>query len=183
MFRYERPQKGRYRQFHQINAERLGEDGPLADAETLAMAYDLASSILGRDVLLMEVNSLGCKAVQASLQGGAAGFPGFQAGQPLCSDCRRRMHTNPLRVLDCKVPEPARRLYGAPRSSRTTSAKAAGIITQGPGRAGCPWREAMRRTPGWSAGSTTTPGPPSRSRPRAWAPRTPLPAAADTTTC
>ena len=61
MFRYERPQKGRYRQFHQINAERLGEDGPLADAETLAMAYDLASSILGRDALLMEVNSLGCK--------------------------------------------------------------------------------------------------------------------------
>ena len=45
---------GRYRQFHQINAERLGEDDPLADAETLAMAYDLASSILGRDALLIE---------------------------------------------------------------------------------------------------------------------------------
>ena len=102
MFRYERPQKGRYRQFHQINAERLGEDGPLADAETLAMAYDLASSILGKDVLLMEVNSLGCKECRPAFKEALEGF--LESRQDmLCGDCRRRMHTNPLRVLDCKV--------------------------------------------------------------------------------
>lgn len=102
MFRYERPQRGRYRQFHQINAERLGEDGPLADAETLAMAYDLASSILGRDVLIMEVNSLGCKQCRPAFKESLERF--LESRQDmLCGDCRRRMHTNPLRVLDCKV--------------------------------------------------------------------------------
>ncbi len=102
MFRYERPQKGRYRQFHQINAERLGEDGPLADAETLAMAYDLASSILGKDALLMEVNSLGCKECRPGFKIALEQF--LESRQDsLCSDCRRRMHSNPLRVLDCKV--------------------------------------------------------------------------------
>jgi len=102
MFRYERPQKGRYRQFHQINAERLGEDGPLADAETLAMAYDLASSILGRDALLMEVNSLGCKECRPAFRSALEQFLESRQDR-LCGDCRRRMHTNPLRVLDCKV--------------------------------------------------------------------------------
>ncbi|HPR54000.1 MAG TPA: histidine--tRNA ligase [Deltaproteobacteria bacterium] len=102
MFRYERPQKGRYRQFHQINAERLGEDGPLADAETLAMAYDLASSILGREALLMEVNSLGCKACRPAFTAALKDFLESRQDR-LCADCRRRMHTNPLRVLDCKV--------------------------------------------------------------------------------
>ncbi len=113
MFRYERPQKGRYRQFHQINAERLGEDGPLADAETLAMAYDLASSILGKDVLLMEVNSLGCKQCRPSFKEALQQFLAVRQGN-LCSDCTRRMHTNPLRVLDCKVPTCKEAVQGAP---------------------------------------------------------------------
>jgi histidyl-tRNA synthetase len=113
MFRYERPQKGRYRQFHQINAERLGEDGPLADAETLAMAYDLASSLLGRDVLLMEVNSLGCKQCRPAFTAALQQFLASRQ-QGLCEDCRRRMHTNPLRVLDCKVPACKEAVQGAP---------------------------------------------------------------------
>ncbi|HVN70925.1 MAG TPA: histidine--tRNA ligase [Desulfomonilia bacterium] len=113
MFRYERPQKGRYRQFHQINAERLGEDGPLADAETLAMAYDLASSILGKDVLLMEVNSLGCRQCRPVFKEALQRFLASRE-ESLCSDCRRRMHTNPLRVLDCKVPGCREAVQGAP---------------------------------------------------------------------
>jgi histidyl-tRNA synthetase len=102
MFRYERPQKGRYRQFHQINAERLGEEGPLADAETLSMAYDLASAILGHEVLLMEVNSLGCTQCRPGFKEALTRFFASREDH-LCEDCRRRMHTNPLRVLDCKV--------------------------------------------------------------------------------
>jgi histidyl-tRNA synthetase len=113
MFRYERPQKGRYRQFHQINAERLGEDGPLADAETLAMAYNLASSILGSDVLLMEVNSLGCKQCRPMFQGALQQFLASRQDN-LCGDCKRRMNTNPLRVLDCKVPTCKEAVQGAP---------------------------------------------------------------------
>jgi len=113
MFRYERPQKGRYRQFHQINAERLGEDGPLADAETLAMAYDLASSLLGKEALVMEVNSLGCKACRPVFKEALQQFLASRQDS-LCEDCRRRMHTNPLRVLDCKVPTCKEAVEGAP---------------------------------------------------------------------
>jgi len=113
MFRYERPQKGRYRQFHQINAERLGEDGPLADAETLSLAYDLASAILGRDVLLMEVNSLGCQVCRPGFKEALQRFLESRKDM-LCEDCRRRMYTNPLRVLDCKVPSCREAVEGAP---------------------------------------------------------------------
>jgi len=113
MFRYERPQKGRYRQFHQINAERLGEDGPLADAETLGMAYHLAGAILGGDVLLMEVNSLGCQACRPAFKDALIKFLESRKDM-LCEDCRRRMYTNPLRVLDCKVPSCKEAVEGAP---------------------------------------------------------------------
>ena len=113
MFRYERPQKGRYRQFHQINAERLGEDGPLADAETLSMAYDLASAILGHDVLLMEVNSLGCQKCRPGFKDALTGFLADRQDR-LCEDCRRRMYANPLRVLDCKVESCKEAVEGAP---------------------------------------------------------------------
>jgi len=112
MFRYERPQKGRYRQFHQINVERLGEDGPFADAETLAMAYHFACE-LGLAGVKLEVNSLGCpecrgaykQALQAIFEGKA---------DELCEDCKRRRHTNPLRVLDCKVESCKAAVQGVP---------------------------------------------------------------------
>jgi histidyl-tRNA synthetase len=113
MFRYERPQKGRYRQFHQINAERLGEDGPFADAETLTLAYDLASAVLGKEALLMEVNSLGCKACRPGFKGALQEFLASKQ-DTLCADCRRRMHTNPLRVLDCKVDSCRQAVQDAP---------------------------------------------------------------------
>jgi len=113
MFRYERPQKGRYRQFHQINAERLGEESPLADAETLAMAYDLAGTLLGRDSLSMEVNSLGCKECRPGFKDALRSFL-VSRQERLCEDCRRRMNTNPLRVLDCKVISCKDAVQGAP---------------------------------------------------------------------
>lgn len=112
MFRYERPQKGRYRQFHQINAERLGEDSPFSDAETLKLAYDLAAS-LGLEGVAMEVNSLGCEGCRAAFKKALEGFLESRVGS-LCEDCTRRMRKNPLRVLDCKVPSCKDAAAGAP---------------------------------------------------------------------
>jgi len=112
MFRYERPQKGRYRQFHQINAERLGEGGPFSDAETLQMAYALANA-LGLKGLAMEVNSLGCEACREGFKKALQTFLGKQADR-LCADCARRMTANPLRVLDCKVVSCKQAAEGAP---------------------------------------------------------------------
>lgn len=112
MFRYERPQKGRYRQFHQINAERLGEGGPFSDAETLQMAYQIASS-LGLTGLVMEVNSLGCRTCREEFKNALKVFLGKRV-EKLCTDCARRMAKNPLRVLDCKVVSCKKAVEGAP---------------------------------------------------------------------
>ncbi|HHO77141.1 MAG TPA: histidine--tRNA ligase [Deltaproteobacteria bacterium] len=112
MFRYERPQKGRYRQFHQINVERLGEDSPSSDAETLSMAYALALA-LGLKGLKMEVNSLGCDDCRQEFKRALIAFLKDKE-KSLCSDCSRRMKTNPLRVLDCKVVSCRQAVEGAP---------------------------------------------------------------------
>ncbi|PIE56482.1 MAG: histidine--tRNA ligase [Desulfobulbus propionicus] len=99
MFRHERPQKGRLRQFHQLDAEVIGADEAMVDAELIAMA-DMLFTELGLDVSL-ELNSLGCRECR----------PGYRKHllrsletrqEDLCDDCRRRTTTNPLRVLDCK---------------------------------------------------------------------------------
>jgi histidyl-tRNA synthetase len=115
MFRYERPQKGRYRQFHQINCERLGEAGPLSDAETLALAYNIAVA-LGLSDVTLEVNSLGCKACRPAFKKALLDFLEAKK-ESLCPDCLRRMYTNPLRVLDCKVDACKAAVEGAPENS------------------------------------------------------------------
>ncbi|MBQ4133655.1 MAG: histidine--tRNA ligase [Desulfovibrionaceae bacterium] len=103
MFRYEQPQKGRLRQFHQLNCECLGPVEPGADAEIITMLMHFLSEI-GLEDLCVEINSLGdknCRPLyRQQLLDWAAGLP----EEELCPDCRRRMHTNPLRLLDCKVP-------------------------------------------------------------------------------
>ncbi len=112
MFRYERPQKGRYRQFHQLNVERLGEEGPLSDAETLSLAYELALAC-GLTGVQLEVNSLGCAACRGGFTQALRDFLAARESL-LCGDCRRRMQTNPLRVLDCKVEGCQAAASGAP---------------------------------------------------------------------
>jgi len=103
MFRYERPQKGRMRQFHQINVEALGQSSPLLDAEVIFMLAQFLTG-LGIADLNFELNSLGCPECRpAYLAALNEYFRGFDAGQ-LCEDCMRRKLTNPLRVLDCKAP-------------------------------------------------------------------------------
>lgn len=101
MFRYERPQKGRFRQFHQIGAEAFGVGGPLIDAELIAMLRSLLMSIGLRDVAV-ELNSIGCEACRPAYRSALLEF--FSEKRPdFCPDCQRRYVTNPLRILDCKV--------------------------------------------------------------------------------
>ncbi len=102
MFRRERPQKGRYRQFYQIGAEALGSDHPLVDVETLEMLMLLLERLNLQDAALL-VNSVGCAHCRAEYIRLLRRELEPVIGQ-MCADCQRRIVTNPLRVLDCKVP-------------------------------------------------------------------------------
>jgi len=102
MFRYERPQKGRYRQFSQIGAEVFGSASPATDAEVMQMALALFSS-LGLERTPLQINSVGHPACREVYKDRLRAF--FEPRrEALCEDCRRRLETNPLRILDCKVP-------------------------------------------------------------------------------
>lgn len=103
MFRYERPQKGRMRQFHQINCECVGPAEPWADAELIVMAMRFLAA-LGIEDLSLHLNSLGCPACRTAYRNELSRWLSGLDPAALCEDCRRRMLVNPLRVLDCKVP-------------------------------------------------------------------------------
>jgi histidyl-tRNA synthetase len=101
MFRYERPQKGRYRQFHQIGAEVIGVEDAKIDAQVLAMLHHYACAI-GIDAVELQVNSLGCPACRPDYRTALIAYLETRLSS-LCSECQRRYTTNPLRVLDCKA--------------------------------------------------------------------------------
>jgi histidyl-tRNA synthetase len=101
MFRHERPQKGRYRQFYQIGVEALGIDHPHVDIEVLAMLHALFERI-GITGLTLQINSLGDSACRQTYRDALKQYLSGKLSS-LCEDCRRRYETNPLRVLDCKV--------------------------------------------------------------------------------
>lgn len=101
MFRYERPQKGRYRQFHQIGAEIIGIDDPRIDAQVLAMLSHYFEAVGICDVSL-QINSLGCPKCRPDYRATLISFL-QQHMEQLCPDCQRRCASNPLRVLDCKA--------------------------------------------------------------------------------
>jgi histidyl-tRNA synthetase len=102
MFRRERPQKGRQRQFYQIGAEVLGRGDPLIDAELLLLLNHFFTR-LGLDSVTLELNSLGCIRCRPAYREKLLTFLREHADQ-LCENCSRRMERNPLRVLDCKEP-------------------------------------------------------------------------------
>ncbi len=104
MFRYERPQKGRMRQFHQIDVEAVGSPDPLLDAEILLMLGEYLGA-LGLRNLTVELNSLGCRECRPVFLDALRDFLKGMHKEHLCEDCMRRKLTNPLRVLDCKVPQ------------------------------------------------------------------------------
>jgi len=103
MFRYERPQKGRMRQFHQLDVEMIGATEPQADAELVLMLATFLHE-LGLKQLSFEVNSLGCRECRpVHRQALVDFFEHLEGYDELCDDCKRRAKANPLRVLDCKV--------------------------------------------------------------------------------
>jgi histidyl-tRNA synthetase len=103
MFRHERPQAGRLRQFHQFGVESFGSHSPLADVEVIALLWEFLRALQLPD-LLLEVNTLGDPGDRAAYRAVLGEFL-QQRADKLCDNCRRRMIANPLRVLDCKVPE------------------------------------------------------------------------------
>ncbi len=100
MFRYERPQKGRYRQFHQVGAEVIGVEDPKIDAQLLTMLVHYFDAAGISDVTL-QLNSLGCPECRPAYRNALIAFLEARL-DALCDDCRRRYQKNPLRVLDCK---------------------------------------------------------------------------------
>ena len=113
MFRHERPQRGRYRQFHQIGAEVLGFQGPEIDAEVILLAHDLWQAIGLKDVRL-ELNSLGQPPERLAHR--AALITHFEKHQAvLDEDAKRRLYTNPLRILDTKNPAMKEVVESAPQ--------------------------------------------------------------------
>ena len=103
MFRRERPQKGRFRQFYQIGAEAIGSQDPVVDAEVIELAVELLRRV-GLENFQVLLNSVGCPKCRGEYVSELRDRL-RQVAPSLCVDCQRRADTNPLRVLDCKVPE------------------------------------------------------------------------------
>lgn len=101
VFRYSRPQKGRYRQFQQFNIETMGNGEPLTDALTILLVWQIYSDLGLKKYLSLQINSIGCKKCQPKIKKRLISeLEPYQ--DKLCVDCQRRLYTNPLRVLDCK---------------------------------------------------------------------------------
>lgn len=114
MFRYERPQKGRFRQFHQIGAELLGATNPLMDAETIAMAHAILKALGLGDAVTLEINTLGDLDSRQAWRDALVAY--FKAHESALSDeSRARLEANPLRILDSKSPQDRALLEEAPK--------------------------------------------------------------------
>ena len=114
IFRYERPQAGRYRQHYQFGYEAIGDDDPALDAEVIDMAWQFFIT-LGLHHLSLQLNSIGCKKCRP---GYLTALKDYYANytHDLCSDCKTRLKRNPLRLLDCKKPLCQQIANSAPRS-------------------------------------------------------------------
>jgi histidyl-tRNA synthetase len=114
MFRHERPQKGRYRQFHQIDVEALGFEGPDVDAEQIVMLARLWRELGLADGIRLEINSIGDVEERRAHRDALVDY--FKRSEDaLDADSRRRLATNPLRILDSKNPEMQEMIAAAPR--------------------------------------------------------------------
>jgi histidyl-tRNA synthetase len=113
MFRYERPQSGRFRQFYQVGVESFGSPQAAMDAEILSMLRHFLTR-LGLTTLNFQVNSIGCRECRPRYREALLGFFSSRL-DGLCADCRRRYTQNPLRILDCKVERCIELRRGAPK--------------------------------------------------------------------
>jgi histidyl-tRNA synthetase len=100
VYRYERPQDGRYREFYQVNYDVFGEQDPILDAQVIQVATRIVQC-LGIKSVQVQVNSIGCQSCRKEYRELLVSYLESKK-QKLCQDCKRRMETNPLRVLDCK---------------------------------------------------------------------------------
>ena len=116
MFRHERPQKGRYRQFHQFGIEAFGIATPDIDAEVIMLSNRLWKELGIKDVVTLELNTLGSNEERAQYRDALVAYL-TQHEDKLDEDSKRRMHTNPLRVLDSKNPDVQAALVDAPKLS------------------------------------------------------------------
>jgi histidyl-tRNA synthetase len=128
MFRHERPQKGRYRQFHQVGVEALGFAGPDIDVEHLLMCARLWRE-LGLDGIRLEINSLGSAEARARYRTKLVAYLESRAGE-LDADARRRLHSNPLRVLDSKNPAMQAVIAAAPALADDLDAESAAAFAE-----------------------------------------------------
>ncbi|HSA61280.1 MAG TPA: histidine--tRNA ligase [Nitrospiraceae bacterium] len=122
MFRHERPQAGRLRQFHQFGVESFGMADPRADVEVIALLWRVLSD-LGLPGLTLEINNLGYISDRETYRPQLVAYL-RQKEAALCTNCRRRIESNPLRVLDCKVPDCRAATEAAPRLADSLSEKA-----------------------------------------------------------
>ena len=167
MFRYERPQKGRYRQFHQIGAELIGPAEPLADAEVIACGWDILHALGVADDVVLELNTLGDRESRDAYRAALVGVFHRAPGRRCREDSLARLERNPLRILDSKDEGDRRIVAGAPTIARTSDAggRAAFYDALKPHLAGfgVPFRGKSRAS---CAASTITATPPSSSSPR-----------------
>ena len=115
IFRYERPQAGRYREHHQFGIEAIGEADPALDAEVIEMAWQFGAN-LGLRGLSLFLNSIGCKECRPVYLESLKSYYA-QNRKLICADCRRRLAVNPLRLLDCKKPSCVPLTENAPKST------------------------------------------------------------------
>ena len=175
MFRHERPQAGRYRQFHQIDCEAFGYPGPDIDAEVIQVSARLWRK-LGLEGLSLSVNSLGTPESRRRYRAVLVDY--FEARrEALDADSRRRLEANPLRILDSKNPA-LREWSPARRACSTTWTTSRAALRPLPRAAGGERHRGRRRSERWCGASTTTRAPSSNGAPRRSARRMPsVPAA------
>ena len=115
MFRYERPQAGRFRQFHQMGVECLGSKNPLLDAEIISLGVHIFDE-MGVSDLSVLINTVGCPVCRKVIRESVKGYVGDSL-KYLCPDCQRRFNNNPLRILDCKNEKCGKYLVGLPKAA------------------------------------------------------------------
>lgn len=115
MYRYDKPQRGRYREFWQFGFEILGDNQPFTDAIAILLTWQIFSDFgLGKDDIIMDINSVGCKICRPEIKQDLINFL-EKYKTLLCPDCLRRLESNPLRILDCKQEACQKVIKGAPQ--------------------------------------------------------------------
>ena len=165
MFRYDKPQQGRYRQFTQFGAEVLGEDSSAIDAQIIYLAWKIFQKI-GISNVSIQINSIGCANCRTKYKKLLTDYYDMKLNK-LCVDCKRRLEKNPMRLLDCKEEKCMQVAAGGSADNRQPLSGPATIISRACWNTWTSWRFLMCSTRAWCADWIITPRPCSRSGSRA----------------